>query len=380
MGTQGRILVIDDELGIREGCVRVLQPNGYSVETAATLKAGGKKIRTEEFDLVLLDVMMPDGRGIELLETIHEKDPDLICVIITGYATVELAVEAIKQGAYDFISKPFNSELLLMTVNQGLEKRRLSQEAKRLQEIEQQASELAREKTEMEKLDRLKTTFMLTVAHELRSPVSGAQSLLRTLLRGLAGELNEQQSDILNRIEKRLDFLLELIEDLLSLASSKTFDIEKPLEEIDLLTLLKTVVGQQDTIAESKGVKLILTAPEEFIIVMATEDGLGRIFTNLIGNAVKYTPAEGQVEITVNKSNSNVKVTIADTGIGIPQDDIPHLWEEFFRAKNARRTGIKGTGLGLSIVKQYIEQFKGQIEVKSVEGEGTEFTLILPLV
>ena len=380
MENQGRILVIDDELGIREGCARVLQPDGFIVETAATLKQGAQKIQTGTYDLVLLDVMMPDGRGIELLETIHNKDPDLICVIITGFATVELAVEAIKQGAYDFISKPFTSELLLMTVNQGLEKRRLTQEAKRLQEIEQRASELAHEKAEMEKLDRMKTTFMLTVAHELRSPVSGAQSLLRTLLRGLAGGLNEQQTDILSRIENRLDFLLELIEDLLSLASSKTFDIEKPLEKIDVLPVLRTVVDQHEPLAESKGIHLIFTASDDSLIVMASEEGLNRIFTNLIGNAVKYTPAEGRVEVAAKKSSSNLTINISDTGIGIPQDDLPHLWEEFFRAKNTRRTGIKGTGLGLSIVKQYIDQFSGQIEVNTVEGVGTTFKLILPLV
>ena len=379
METQGRILVIDDELGIREGCVRVLQPMGYSVETAATLQEGSKKIQTEDFDLVLLDVMMPDGRGIELLSHIQNKDADLICVIITGYATVELAVEAIRQGAYDFISKPFTSDLLLMTVNQGLEKRRLSQEAKRLQAIEQQASELARAKAEMENLDRLKTAFMLTVTHELRAPVSGAQSLLRTLLRGLAGDINEQQSDILHRIENRLDFLLELNEDLLSLASSKTFDLEKPLENIVLQPLIQQVIDQIKVIAESRKIALIFTAPEEAMAVNATEEGLVRIFTNLIGNAVKYTPAEGQVEVGVKKLTSNVIFTISDTGIGIPQDDMPHLWEEFFRAKNARRAGIKGTGLGLSIVKQYVDQFGGQIDVHSVEDEGTVFKLIMPL-
>ncbi len=380
METKCRILVLDDELGIREGCKRVLEPHGYSVEMATTIREGLRKIQADDYDLVLLDVMMPDGRGIELLGPIQEKDTDIICVIITGYATVELAVEAIRQGAYDFISKPFNSDLLLMTVEQGLEKRHLSQEAKRLQAIEREAAELAREKTEMEKLDLLKTDFMLTVAHELRSPVAGAQSLLRTLLRGLAGELNDQQNDILQRIEKRLEFLMELIEDLLSLASSKTFDLEKPLEEIDLQPLIRNVIDQIDTIAESRKVALIFTAPEDAVVVMATEEGLGRIFTNLIGNAVKYTPAEGQVEVVVKTSTSNVVIKIEDTGIGIPQDDIPHLWEEFFRAKNARRAGIKGTGLGLSIVKQYIDQFGGQIDVHSVEGEGTVFTLDLPLV
>ena len=132
MTTPGKILVIDDELGIRQGCRRVLGPQGFIVETAATLQEGVQKVQAGDFDLVLLDVMLPDGRGINLLATIRERDPDTVPVIITGYATVEMAVNAIKQGAYDFISKPFTSDLLLMTVNQGLEKRRLSRETRRL--------------------------------------------------------------------------------------------------------------------------------------------------------------------------------------------------------------------------------------------------------
>ena len=139
---KGRLLVIDDEQGIREGCRRVLTPAGYQVETAATIATGREAIETGDFDLVLLDVMLPDGKGIDLLETIRQGDPDIVAVIITGFATVELAVEALKKGAYDFISKPFGADLLLLTVERGLEKRRLSQETRRLREIEAQSAEL----------------------------------------------------------------------------------------------------------------------------------------------------------------------------------------------------------------------------------------------
>jgi DNA-binding NtrC family response regulator len=199
--TEGNILVIDDELGIRQGCRRALEPQGFTVETAATMQEGLRKFQEDDFDLVLLDVMLPDGRGIELLAPIHEKDPDTVCVIITGYATVELAVEALKQGAYDFISKPFTSDLLLMTVNQGLEKRQLSLEAKRLQAIEEEAKELARAKEEMERLDKFKTAFTLTVAHELRAPVNAVQSFLLSLLKGYIPA--DQQQKILQRAIER---------------------------------------------------------------------------------------------------------------------------------------------------------------------------------
>jgi two-component system sensor histidine kinase/response regulator len=379
METVDNILVIDDELGIRRACQRALKPQGFSVDTAATMREGLSKIQEGDFDLVLLDVMMPDGRGIDLLPPIQERDPDLVIVIITGYATVELAVRAIKQGAYDFISKPFTSDLLLMTVNQGLEKRRLSLEAKRLQTIEQEAAELARAKEEMERLDRFKSAFMVMVAHELRAPVGGAQSLLRTLLRGLTGELSEQQRDILTRVETRLGALMELINDLLSLAATKTIEPDQPLEEVWLQPIIKEVVDRFSVEAEDKQIAMTLNTPEEKLVVRATEEGLDQVFSNLLNNAIKYTPSGGNINVRVIKEHNKAKIAVSDTGVGIPTDALPQIWDEFFRAPNVRRSGITGTGLGLSIVKQLVTRFDGVIDVSSTEGEGTTFTLALPL-
>jgi signal transduction histidine kinase len=380
MEPRGKILVIDDEAGIRRGCHRALEPEGFIVEEASTLKDGLEIIQKDHFDLILLDVMMPDGRGIDLIEPILEKDPDTICVIITGFATVELATSAIKQGAYDFISKPFTSDLLLMTVNQGLEKRMLSLEAKRLNAIEKEAAELARAKEEMEKLDQAKSAFMLTVAHELRAPVGGAQSLLRTMTRGIAGDLNDQQRDILKRIEARLDQLMVLIEDLLSLASSKSSELEKPLEAFEIKSILRDVVDRFSIEAESKEISLQLEMTDENLTIEATYDGLERIFSNLIGNAIKYTSEKGSVHVQVRTLSDKVEVKVSDTGMGIPEEALPHIWDEFFRAKNARHAGITGTGLGLSIVKQYVDRFKGKISVESTQGEGSEFIVNFPLI
>ncbi|HZD57651.1 MAG TPA: sensor histidine kinase, partial [Anaerolineales bacterium] len=117
--------------------------------------------------------------------------------------------------------------------------------------------------------------------------------------------------------------------------------------------------------------------PERNLPVRATEDGLKMIFANLVGNAVKYTPPGGHVEIVVTDYPEIVQISVADTGIGIPQADLPQLFEEFYRAKNARHSEITGTGLGLSIVKQFVERFGGKIEVHSIEGQGTTFTVAL---
>lgn len=375
----GKILVIDDELGIRQGCQRALEPQGFEVDKATTIQEGLIKITENHIDLVLIDVMMPDGRGIDLLEPIRKVDPDIVCIIITGYATVELAVQAIKEGAYDFISKPFTADMLLITVNQGMEKRRLSLEARRLQEVEKETARLAHEKEELQRLEQYKSDFMTTVAHELRSPVAGAQSLLRTLMRGLAGGLNEQQKEILNRIDLRMSGLLALVNDLLDLAASKTFEEHRPTEPVQLFPVVRQVVDYFSIEADQKGVMLVVDLPSEEIQVLGTEDGLQKIFTNLVGNAIKYTPQGGKVTIGARNCSEKVEILVADTGIGIPQKDMGRLFEEFFRASNARRAGIVGTGLGLSIVKQFVDQFGGLIEASSTEGKGTQFKVSLPI-
>jgi len=377
MDTHARILVIDDEDGIRKGCKRVLEPQGFSVETAAGFKEGLHLIQESPYDLILLDVMMPDGRGVDLLGPIRARDPETVPIIITGYATAELAVEAIRRGAYDFISKPFTADLLLMTVNQGLEKRRLSQEAKRLQAIEKEAAELARAKEEAERLNEFKSSFATMVAHELRSPVSGAQSLVRTMLKGMAGEMTGQQKELLERVSTRLDFLLSLINDLLTLAASKSIAADKPLQAIPLDAIIKRVTDRFKDEIHTKKLTLNLSLPSLPLLVAAEEDGLDTILRNLIGNAIKYTPEQGQVGVETFHTGTAVQVHVSDTGIGIPPEDLPRIGEDFFRAKTANASGIPGTGLGMSIVKQYVERFGGQMVVESEVGKGTTFTITL---
>ena len=378
MESNDRLLVVDDEQGIREGCRRVLEPEGYQVETAGSLAEARERLAAEAFGLVLLDVMLPDGRGIELLEEIRRRDADTVVAIITGYATVELAVEAIQQGAYDFLSKPFNGDVLLLAVRQGLERRRLAIDARRVHDVERQSAELSHAREEMERLDRFKSDFMLTVAHELRSPVSAAQSLLRTLLHGLAGDLNARQRDILRRMEARNAELLELVNDLLSLAASKTYEPDRPLAEVRLSDVLKPIIARGCEEAQAKGVELTCRGGENAGIVRGTAEGLAMIFGNLIGNAVKYTPAGGRVEVEAGGDGRTTRVRVVDTGIGIPAEDLDRLGEEFFRAGNAKASAITGSGLGMSIVRHNLSRFGGEIDIQSQVGRGTTVTVSLP--
>jgi signal transduction histidine kinase len=374
--TKGNILVIDDEVGIREGCRRALEPQGFTVEAAATIQEGLRKIQEGHFDLVLLDVMMPDGRGIDLLAPIHGKDPDTVSVIITGYATVELAVEAIKQGAYDFISKPFTSDLLVMTVNQGLEKRWLSLEAKRLQAIEREAAELARAKEELERLDRFKTTFTLTVAHELRAPLTALQSFLLSLLKGYIPA--DQQQTILQRAIERAQELLDLVDDLLNLATAKEELAPPKRKVLSLADALEKVVPLLQAQAEEKEMTFTVGVRQR-PLVEANPDQMGQLWTNLISNAIKYTLAGGRVTVTLEEKDRWAVGTVEDTGIGITSEDQSRIFEEFYRTPEAKKMERRGTGLGLPLVKRIVEGHGGTIEVESALGRGSRFVFRLPV-
>ena len=376
METKGRILVIDDEEGIREGCRRALEPQGFIVETAATLREGLRQIQEGDFDLVLLDVMMPDGQGIDLLAPLHEKDPHTVCVIITGYATVELAVEAIKSGAYDFISKPFTSDLLLMTVNQGLERRRLALEARRLQAIEREAAELARAKEEMERLDRFKTAFTLTVAHELRAPVTALQSFLLAMLKGYVAP--DQQRDVLQRAIERSQELLDLVDDLLNLAAAREELTPPKRKTLSVADSLEEVVPLLRAQAEEKGITFAVDVRQR-PLVEANPDQMRQLWTNLISNAIKYMPAGGEVRITLDDQGEWAVGTVEDTGIGIAVEDQAKIFEEFYRTPQAKEVEPRGTGLGLTLVKRIVEGHGGTIEVKSALGQGSRFTFRLPV-
>lgn len=373
-----KILVVDDEAGMREGCRRILTPRGYKVDTAADVASALELIRQASYDLILVDVMMPDGNGIDLIQPIHERDPDTICIVITGYATVEMAVEAVKQGAYDFLSKPFTSDQLIFAVNQGLERRRLRLETQELDACRRRATELAQAKAELEKLEQVKSQFMLTVAHELRAPVAAIQSYLNLILAGYVSE--EDLRPTLSRAQIRLQELLNLIADLLELARLKQLRDLAPVEAnpqpvADILEEVCDLLHEQAQQKNQVFQVNILNRPT----LVASPDHLRQIWMNLISNAIKYTPQGGRVVVTLRLDKDRLIGIVEDTGIGIAEDDLPSLFTEFFRTNQAKASGEIGTGLGLAIVKQIVESYQGSIKVKSKQGQGTCFTFTLPL-
>jgi len=287
---------------------------------------------------------------------------------------VEAAVQTIKKGAYDFISKPFTSDDLILVVNQGLERRRLSLETKRLQAIEEEARELARAKSELEKLDAMKSRFMLTVAHELRAPVAAIQGYLGLILDGYAAD---DAQEMVESAHQRCGELLNMIHDLLLLAHMKEKAIETKKTTVSVAGILEEVSSLFSAQAEGKGVTLrveISNHPE----MLAHEEHLKQVWTNLLSNAIKYTPSGGTVVASLDRKDDQIIGTVSDTGIGIASDDLPRIFEEFYRTKQAKNMEDHGTGLGLPIVGEIVEAYGGTIDVDSKLGEGTTFTFTLP--
>lgn len=227
--------------------------------------------------------------------------------------------------------------------------------------------------------EQARAQFVRTVTHELRAPVGAVQSLLRTLLRGLVGELSVAQIDILQRMEQRLDGLMQLISDLLAMAASSSVDLDTPAVPVLLADVLQRAIDQIRQQADEKRIMLRLDLPDRALKVLATEDGLQRVIDNLVNNAVKYTGEGGHICVQMTEQTGQAVITIEDSGIGIPAEDLAHLCEPFYRARNAREAGIPGTGLGLTIVKRLVDSFGGTLSIQSAEQKGTALRIVLPL-
>jgi len=232
----------------------------------------------------------------------------------------------------------------------------------------------------LESLDRSKSQFVRMVTHELRSPIQVASSLLNVLEHGYVGALNEKQADLVDRAFRRLQFLQLLIDDLLDLAAGRA-DVLATAERgpVALCDVMREVRLRFEEQARTKGIALRVGCPREGLNIWGNRAELDRIMNNLVSNAVKYTQ-KGEVRIFAERGEGVVRIVVSDTGIGIPEEAMPHLFEEFYRAPNAKATSETGTGLGLAIVKDLIERYDGHIEVKSKVGVGTTFTITLPTV
>lgn len=484
-----RILVVDDEFGVREGCRKILSDEGYEVFTAEDGVAGREVFEhTPELSVVLVDMMMPRMGGLDLLKHIRHIDSDVVVIIITAHATIDSAVEGTKHGAYSYIPKPFTPDELLLTIRNGLERRALSLEARRLrEEREGRLLELASERsrsttiikcmtdgvlvinyeklivlrngaaarilpesaqrslpfplaelscpevqeliaevlrgssepqivsheislnkhtymvnvspvleqdgkvsgavavfhdfTELKKLETAKSMFVSMVAHEVKNPLAATEGWLNLLLSGTVKQDPAEERHMIERSLLRIRTLRTLVSELLSITAIQTGNFMLRRAPLELAPVVRDAVESLREKAQEKQIQLSLREPPQAAAAartLADRDALLMILSNLIENAIKYTPEKGRVEVGLQAGEHYLTVGVQDTGIGLAPEEAERVFDEFYRAKNEFTANVPGTGLGLSLVKRLAELHEGRIEVESAPGAGSTFTLMLP--
>lgn len=354
-----RILIIDDEESIRASCARIFEQEGYCAEKCCDGASGVLKCETTPFDVVFVDLKMPGMSGMEVVERIHRRDEKVMLIVITGYATIESAVESMKKGAFDFLPKPFTPNELRVITRRALDHRHLLLESERLRQEK----------------DRMKERFMAMLSHQLKHPLVAVQQYFEVILGGMVGNLEDKQKEMLERSRIRIQELLRLIDSWLSFSRIDENMLVREFTRLDLVEMLREIITFYMPVAQEKRVTIDLRA-EGSAIVNGHKDFLREAFTNLISNAINYNRPDGTVVLTVQNAGNKISVTVSDTGIGIDKDALPHIFNEFYRSTRAKV--FLGSGLGLSIVKRIIDAHTGTIHVESVVDVGSTFTVDLP--
>jgi signal transduction histidine kinase len=342
---------------MRFACRKTLVKAGYSVETFDNGASGLEGVARLKPDLLLVDLKMPGLTGTEVISRVRELDPDLVVVVITGYATIDTAVGAMQCGAYDFLPKPFSPDELRIIVARALERRRFVLERKRC-EVEREL---------------LKRRFVTFVSHQLQTPLVAVHQYLDLLRQfGDAPERREWFERCLCRVRE----MQTLIKDWLTLARLEGGGLSKQRMRVDLGAAAGAVVSAVSELAAASQVQVESTAGQVFV---AADPGcIAVLLDNLVVNGIKYNRPGGSVWISAEVDKGEVLLSVRDTGIGIPRQYRQLLFEEFFRVEQDGAPGRQGSGLGLSIVKRIVDELGGAIEVESEEGAGSVFRLRLP--
>jgi len=368
-----KILVVDDEPGIRSGVSRILsrftvdypfmdEQIDFQVLEAETGEIGLEIIEREPIDIVLLDNKLPGIQGIDLLEMIRKRQPDTLVTMITSHASLDIAVKATSFGAHDFVPKPFTPQELKSSIENITKHIFLKRMTSQLQKEGKQ----------------IRFQFLQVLSHELKAPINAIEGYLNMFLSKQFGDNIEHYQEITTRSLERLKGMRGLIMDLLDLTRFETGKVPSEPQQIDMKALALAAIDLHKPYAIQRDINIKLHIDCD-ICIFGVPDELEIIFNNLISNALKYNKQGGRVDIHISCDTENVTLVFKDTGIGIPEEEMKHLFREFFRIKTEETRGIQGSGLGLSIVKKIIDMYKGTIDVESTPGEGTKFRVVLPL-
>jgi two-component system sensor histidine kinase/response regulator len=363
MPEKSRILIIDDEEVVLDSCSNILKSSNYQIATAANGKLGLDLVKDFQPDLIFVDLKMPGISGLEVIEKIRDIDPTVVVIVITGFATVGSAVEAMKNGAYDFLPKPFTPDEFRLITQRGLDKRNLILET----------IQLRREK------EMLREQFAAIVSHELKAPLGVVQQNLYVLVDELSNRLNEDQKTRFERMQAKISELINLILTWLRVLSVDVMKIRESFKPLSISTVISKAIENISAQSNRKAVEIISSIKEPLPMVNGDEGTLVETIVNILGNAIKYSRSGSQVELNVDHIENNVVISVTDTGIGISKEDLPFIFNDFYTGKDGQKIE-KSTGLGLAITRRIIEAHYGSISVESELGKGSKFTIHLPAI
>jgi two-component system phosphate regulon sensor histidine kinase PhoR len=384
MDNEGTILIASPNPELRAACRRALERGNFSIQEGESLQDWAGEEKKENIDVVLLDgKIFQNKREVLYLQDLWEKDANLACILISERESLSRALQAFQAGVCEIVSVPVVPEILSLRVAQAMERRRDSLELKRLHAFEQNFAPLwSVAKGEMATSDLFAKDFLapaafrLTMAHEFRAPLTALQSFLLILLKGYVAP--EKWREMIQHAYDRSQDLLNLVDDLMNLATATQEMSQGNLSRVRLGDELESILPSLKTEAEQQELLLTWTIQQN-PVVMAHAHHLKQVWTNLISNAIKYTPAGGYVRVFLDRQESWAVGKIEDSGIGISPQDLPLIFHEFYRAAEAKKMGVRGTGLGLPLVKRIVEGYGGSLEVQSTVGKGSIFRFRLPM-
>lgn len=368
-----KILVVDDEPGIRMGTKRILQNFKvdypfmdehieFLVLEAATGEEGIEIIDREMPDIILLDNKLPGIQGVEVLEYVKKKLYDIVVVMITSYASLELAVKATRDGAYDFIPKPFTPQELrgsIENITKQLFLKRMTQKMNKEGKL-------------------IRFQFLSVLSHELKAPINAIEGYVKMMNDRQFGEDMAAYQEMIERMQERITGMRHLIMDLLDLTKIESGKPVQNLQPVNITAIAQISVDTMRPYSIQKDVDIYLNTKEK-VMMDADPNEIEIIFNNLISNAVKYNRNGGRVDVFIESRKEATVFQVSDSGIGMTDEEKAKLFQDFVRIKNQKTKNITGSGLGLSILKKIVDMYHGEIEIQSVPDKGTTFTVTLPV-
>jgi len=361
MKKRSNILIIDDEEVVLDSCTLILKNGAYKIATATNGRSGLDLIKEFQPDLIYVDLKMPGISGIEVIEKIRDIDPTIVVIVITGFATVGSAIEAMKNGAYDFLPKPFTPDEFRLITQRGLDKRGLILET----------IQLRREK------EMLREQFAAIVSHELKAPLGAVQQNLYVLISELSNQLTEDQKTRFGRMQTNISDLINLILTWLRVLSVDVMKLRETFKPTSISSIISKATESVLPTATRKDIEISSTLKESLLQVNGDEGTLVETVVNILGNAIKYSRTGSKITVKAEEIENDIVISIVDTGIGISKEDLPYIFNDFYTGKDGQKIE-KSTGLGLAITRRIVEAHNGSVSVESELGKGSTFTIHLP--